>query len=331
MKWVWCTYGTLACAGAAAAFEPTFDISSQVLIDEVHTQSVLSVPTGAFDDGAVPADTISGNLRKRSWRFPSGFGGTAALSAEMAAQLLDQGYDLLLSCDAVSCGGFDFRFSVDVMLPPHMFVDLSDFFFLSGRRDTAKGSEGVTVLISRSVQSGLLQVFTVSPETVTGASPTVVEQRPLGATGTAPHDGAEPADVSAGAPSDTSDALSLRLARDGHVALEDLTFETGASKLAEGSFQSLQTLAEYLNQDASRRIALVGHTDSQGSLDANINLSRKRAASVKARLVTEYSVKPAQVEAQGAGYLAPIASNLTEEGRRMNRRVEAVLLRDESQ
>jgi len=69
----------------------------------------------------------------------------------------------------------------------------------------------------------------------------------------------------------------------------------------------------------------VGHTDAEGSLDGNIALSRRRAASVLERLVTAYQVDRRQMEAQGMGYLAPIASNLTEEGREANRRVEVIV------
>ncbi len=74
------------------------------------------------------------------------------------------------------------------------------------------------------------------------------------------------------------------------------------------------------------RIMLVGHTDSVGGLDPNIALSRDRAASVRQRLIDAYGVAPNRLEAQGMGYLAPIASNLTAQGRETNRRVEAVLL-----
>ena len=54
-------------------------------------------------------------------------------------------------------------------------------------------------------------------------------------------------------------------------------------------------------------------------------LSRRRAAEVKHRLEEQFGIEPARIEAQGVGYLVPRASNLTEEGRERNRRVEAVL------
>jgi OOP family OmpA-OmpF porin len=73
-------------------------------------------------------------------------------------------------------------------------------------------------------------------------------------------------------------------------------------------------------------VALVGHTDAQGTLDNNIALSKKRATSVLNRLVEKHGVDANQLTAEGMGYLSPIASNLSAEGREANRRVEAVLL-----
>ena len=74
---------------------------------------------------------------------------------------------------------------------------------------------------------------------------------------------------------------------------------------------------------------LVGHTDAVGALEGNIRLSKKRAEAVMRRLIDGYGVDPVQLSAEGIGYLSPRASNATEEGRRLNRRVEVVLLSGE--
>jgi OOP family OmpA-OmpF porin len=72
-------------------------------------------------------------------------------------------------------------------------------------------------------------------------------------------------------------------------------------------------------------VVLVGHTDASGGLAGNTALSRARAASVRDRLMAEYAVPAAQITAEGVGYLAPRATNKTEDGRARNRRVEAIL------
>ena len=121
-------------------------------------------------------------------------------------------------------------------------------------------------------------------------------------------------------------SVARQLDEVGHMVLDDLSFDTGSSTLSEGPFPSLEALAEFLKEDSSRRIVLVGHTDTLGSLDANIRLSQRRAASVRARLISAYGIKQSQMDARGAGYLAPVTSNATEAGRNRNRRVEVVLL-----
>ncbi len=71
---------------------------------------------------------------------------------------------------------------------------------------------------------------------------------------------------------------------------------------------------------------LLEDTDADGDLALNVALSKRRAASVLERLVSDYNVARRQLQAEGVGYLAPIANNLTEVGREANRRVELVLL-----
>jgi outer membrane protein OmpA-like peptidoglycan-associated protein len=71
---------------------------------------------------------------------------------------------------------------------------------------------------------------------------------------------------------------------------------------------------------------LVGHTDSVGGLSGNIALSKRRAQSVRQRLIDTHGVDPSRLDAEGMGYLSPAASHLTPEGREANRRVEVIVL-----
>ena len=116
-----------------------------------------------------------------------------------------------------------------------------------------------------------------------------------------------------------------RLESTGSVVLEDLIFPSGAATLAEGDYASLRDLAAYLRDNPERTIALVGHTDASGGLDANIALSKRRAASVRDMLIGKHGAPAPRVAAEGVGFLAPRASNLTPEGRTENRRVEVMI------
>ncbi len=320
----------LLCPAASWAFEPRFETPGQLLVEEILPQSVLSLALEPAVDDTVQTIPVAGTLRKRSWRFSSGFPGTGGVNAELAAQLLDDGYDLILSCDAAGCGGFDFRFGIDVLLPPQMFVDLSDFFYLSARRQTDAGPEAVAALVSRTAQAGMVQIYDIRPDSVPAPEPSEPIEPSAPVDPPEVEDQPKPAAVpevsTPVAPPETATDIAKTLAQSGHVVLSDLSFETGASRLADTEFASLAALAAFLKVDPNRRIALVGHTDSKGSLAANTSLSQKRAAAVRTRLINTHGVPKVQIEAQGAGYLAPIATNLTEEGRTRNRRVEAVLL-----
>jgi len=79
-----------------------------------------------------------------------------------------------------------------------------------------------------------------------------------------------------------------------------------------------------LNNNPDLKIFIVGHSDNKGSLDYNTDLSQRRANAVVNELVNSHGINSSRVTAKGLGFLAPVASNKTEEGRAKNRRVELV-------
>jgi outer membrane protein OmpA-like peptidoglycan-associated protein len=300
-------------AGAAGALDLRLP-SNAVLMREVVTEvGHLDLPTGATVEGWLPSEPREGQVTEQAWRIEAAQLTTLQILAPLREQLVADGWDVLFDCATEACGGFDFRRAVAVMPPPEMFVNLGDFRWLSA----AKGDEAVGLMVSRSEAAGFVQVTRVGPPQGAG-SLAVVEGPAL--------QGARPdAPEMSGAP----EGLGAALETMGRVVLDDLAFETGSAQLAAGEFASLAALAGYLADNPGRRIALVGHTDAEGSLEANIALSKRRAGSVLERLVTDYGVARQQVTAEGMGYLAPLASNLTAEGREANRRVEAILLSTE--
>ncbi|GFK95947.1 putative lipoprotein YiaD [Fundidesulfovibrio magnetotacticus] len=100
-------------------------------------------------------------------------------------------------------------------------------------------------------------------------------------------------------------------------------FDTGSDQVRPDSFALLDEFGKALSgQLARQRFELVGHTDDRGGAQYNLELSQRRANSVKAWLVSRHGVDPDRLETRGAGLADPVAANDTEEGRAANRRVE---------
>lgn len=109
------------------------------------------------------------------------------------------------------------------------------------------------------------------------------------------------------------------------IVLNNVFFDSGKSNLRPESFSELNRLVTILKEYPNLVIEISGHTDSKGSLAFNNKLSMKRAQSVVNYLVSQ-GTNQAQLVAKGYGPTVPRADNVTEEGRQLNRRVEAKIL-----
>lgn len=286
--------------------------TSATLSHEI-TESVGSylLPVAPFADDTLPSLEVEGRVVQQAWRLEAQALTTLQILSPLRDQLLASGYEVLLDCSGRECGGFDFRFTTRVMPSPDMFVDLFDYRFMSLRQSGETGPSGyVSLLISRSGATAYIQVIHVAPQGGTGLSVATDGRVQL------PRPGSD-------------QPVAQALMGQGHVILSDLNFGSGSSELGDGPFDSLTALAAFLKADGGLRVALVGHTDTVGGLNPNIALSKRRARSVLERLVSAHNVPRAQLDAEGMGYLSPIAPNLDQPGREANRRVEAVLLNSE--
>lgn len=109
------------------------------------------------------------------------------------------------------------------------------------------------------------------------------------------------------------------------LILRDLQFASGSSVLISGAQGRLAPLASFLEKQPDTRIQIAGHTDSQGSESYNQDLSRRRAESVGAYLVST-GVDAGRINSVGLGESVPVSSNATAAGRAINRRVEVTIL-----
>ena len=99
-------------------------------------------------------------------------------------------------------------------------------------------------------------------------------------------------------------------------------FETNRAEFTRESLQALELVARLLEQNPKARVEIRGYTDSVGSSEYNVILSRERAGAVKTYLVDVHGIDPGRLKAEGCGEANPIGDNGTREGRTRNRRVE---------
>ena len=120
-----------------------------------------------------------------------------------------------------------------------------------------------------------------------------------------------------------ADDMKQALHESGKVALYGLYFDTDKDVVKNESQPTLDEVAKLLKGEPALRLHVVGHTDNQGKTEYNLDLSRRRAASV-VRELAKMGIAANRLDSFGCGLYSPVASNGTEDGRSKNRRVELV-------
>lgn len=293
------------------------------------------VATGVWNGRDVPFIEMNGTRLRQAYRLPNAPGALADTISALSESLTGAGFEIVLSCIDLTCGGFDFRHRLEVLPLPEMYVDLASFRYLSGARGgrDAPDEALVSILVSASGELVYIQVDLVTPLTAeevaaAEAPATLPPVPPIPADASDPEQASDAPDLpnAQGADASVPAGVAAAFAASGAFVLEGLSFATGAAALTPEEHPSLALLADYLSEMPEARIVLVGHTDTTGSLQGNITVSRRRAQAVADRLVADYGVARSRLSVQGAGYLAPRADNGTAAGRALNRRVTAVLL-----
>jgi outer membrane protein OmpA-like peptidoglycan-associated protein len=286
----------------------TFPEGSVRGFEATEPSASLALPIGPYAAGKINTTATAGSITRQVWKTPNTKAETLGLISPLRSQLEEAGFTVLFECETKACGGFDFRFNADVVDEPEMHVDLGDFRYLSASKLVDGREEFVGLLVSKSPERGFIQYTKIGAEQF--AQPLVAQSTKQ---------------TTAETELLLKPDLETQLNTKGAVVLEGLEFLKGSSELSGNPSAALQELAALLAADTEKTVVLVGHTDASGSLEGNIALSRKRADSVMTRLVETYGVNPAQLSAEGVGYLSPRATNATDEGRDKNRRVEVVV------
>ncbi len=118
--------------------------------------------------------------------------------------------------------------------------------------------------------------------------------------------------------------MRSHLLKEGKVITYGITFDVNSDQLKPDSYTTLKQLSDILKENPALRIRIVGHTDSDGDEAANLDLSKRRAASVKQELTSKFGIESSRLETDGKGESQPIGGNGTSMEKARNRRVEFI-------
>lgn len=158
----------LCLASPAAAVILDMPATATVIGGREESPSTMRLPIGPFAAGQLPLRSADGAISQRAYRMDDLRMTTLQMLTPLLAQLETAGYKTLFACDTSACGGFDFRYGMEVLPEPQMHVDLGDFRYVVAERPNPgdanpSAPDLVALLISRSADAGFVQVTTVSP------------------------------------------------------------------------------------------------------------------------------------------------------------------------
>ena len=274
--------------------------------------SSYPLPTGPIKGRALSSfETIEGDLQRRLYVAPEGASPLDVFSNYKNA-LVALDFETLFECAGRECGsgnallgklviyGSD-RQLRNLKVSPHAMYIEGDEYFVAAR--SADGTRHIAVYVARNQKAAVAGEASgraaVHIDLVTAEA---LEARMVDAA-----------------------AMAKGISDEGHIAVDNVFFDFGTAVLTPEAEPALAEMAKLLADNTDLSVLIVGHTDWVGNADANLALSQARAASVVAALVGR-GIAANRVVPAGVGMLSPRASNASEEGRRLNRRVELVEL-----
>ncbi len=117
-----------------------------------------------------------------------------------------------------------------------------------------------------------------------------------------------------------------KLITEGKLVTRGILFDVNSDKIKPESYGVLKEIGTVLKENPAVKVKIIGHTDSDGDDAKNLDLSKRRAASVKNALSAEFGIEAARMETDGKGETQPSDPNTTPQGKANNRRVEFVKL-----
>jgi outer membrane protein OmpA-like peptidoglycan-associated protein len=118
--------------------------------------------------------------------------------------------------------------------------------------------------------------------------------------------------------------LRRKLISEGKVSTNGILFDVGSANIQPQSMGIILQISQVLKQETAMKLNIVGHTDSDGSDENNLKLSKERAEAVKNALVSVYGISSDRLSSEGKGESTPVGDNSTPAGKAQNRRVEFI-------
>ncbi len=312
-------FGCLVFAGAALAADVDGSQDHPVLAQRYEGSEITRYEQLAFDEHALlvmPAThsggisnnrdattDLEGRITHITYRAPAERT-TLEVYRNYQTALIDAGFEVLFECKTDDCGGRDFTHAV---VSGQNYMDMgeshADFRYLAAKLTRpGEGDAYVSLFVAMASVGGganfervLTQLDIVELEAMETRMITV-----------------------------DASAMAKEISASGRVAIYGIYFDFDKADLKPESKPTLDEIAKLLADQSDLALVVVGHTDNVGSLDHNMALSKKRAAAVETALVRDYGIPAARLTSWGIGYLSPVASNQSEDGRALNRRVGLV-------
>ncbi len=211
------------------------------------------------------------------------------------------GFEILFTCSKKECGGRPFNHEV-VKYSGGFADNYSEQRFLAAKLARNEGDVYVSLYIVKNTSGGGKDRNHIYTQV------DVIEVAPM-----------QEAMVTVDA-----DAMAEEIFETGSISIYGILFDFDKADIKPESAATIEEIVTLLNNNPDLKLFIVGHTDNKGSLDYNMNLSQKRAVAVVDVLITEHGIETSRLTPKGLGFLAPVDSNKSEEGRAKNRRVELV-------
>ncbi len=265
------------------------------LVGRFEGSEITAYETREFDEVSIArearkTETVEGAVTRIAYLYPADIA-LVQIHRNFEAAVKANGLELLLSCDQKDCGKINY--DVDQFGNSPSWADAFNYRYVLAARPGDQGMIYAALFLSMN-NGRARSVVTVVEETE-------MAFRMI--------DAAE---------------MQASISNTGSVALYGVRFDTDEAIIKPESEPTLEEMAAFLKANAALSVVVVGHTDNQGSMEYNLALSAERAEAVRDALAGRYGIAGERIAHAGAGFLAPVASNATEAGRALNRRVELI-------